>query len=315
MKFCHAVLMLPLFAIVITGCVPSNSNTNDRTGLTIYTSVYPIQYAVERIGGNAVHAETIYPPGVDAHTYEPSARKMTTIAEGDAFIYLGAGMEGFAETAAAALETQDVRLIEIGTNEELFHRATVEDQSHNHAGEHDGHSHHGPNPHIWLDPIRMLDMAGIIKEKLIAMQPENKEQFIKNFKALKDDLQTLDHVFHDILQAKENKKILVSHAAYDYWEERYGIEQIAISGLASNDEPSQKELISIIDQAKKYDMDYILFEQNSSDRISEIIQEHIGAKGLAIHNLSVLTEADINEGDDYMSLMKQNLDVLNQATD
>ncbi len=62
-------------------------------------------------------------------------------------------------------------------------------------------------------------------------------------------------------------------------------------------------------------MDYVLFEQNSSDRVSDIIQEQIGAKALYIHNLSVLTEADINEGEDYMSLMKHNLDVLNQATE
>ncbi len=75
---------------------------------------------VERIGGETVYAESVYPPGVDAHTYEPAAREMTAIADGDAFIYLGAGLEGFAETAADALASQDIKLVEIGTNEELF---------------------------------------------------------------------------------------------------------------------------------------------------------------------------------------------------
>src|SRR5699024_5328086 len=257
---------------------------------------------VERIGEKSVDAESVYPPGVDAHTYEPSSREITSIAEGDAFIYLGAGMEGFAETAAEALDSQDVALIEIGADETLFHDASTQDTAHDHVGNDD--HHHDHNPHIWLDPMRMIDMADTVKDKLIELNPEKKEQYTENFNALKNDLLALDQQFRRTLKPKENKKILVSHAAYGYWEERYGIEQVAISGLSSSDEPSQKELITIIDQAKKYHLDYILFEQNSSERVSEIIQDHIGAKSLYIHNLSILTEADIDNGEDYLSLMK-----------
>lgn len=313
MKLCHAILIM-MITVIIIGCSPSNSNTDADADLKIYTSVYPIQYAIERIGGESVETESVYPPGVDAHTYEPSSRDITSIAEGDAFIFLGAGMEGFAETAADALKSQEVALIELGANEALFHDAKDGDEEHNHhhQGE-DGH-HHDHNPHIWLDPLRMIDMAGIIKGKLIELNPDNTEQYNRNFKGLKDDLLELDKKYRDTLNAKENKKVVVSHAAYGYWEERYGLEQIAIRGLSSNDEPSQKELIAIIDQAKDYNLDYILFEQNSSDHVSEIIQEQIGAKSLELHNLAVLTESDLKNGDDYVSLMKENLNVLDQAT-
>ncbi|ASN07326.1 adhesin [Virgibacillus necropolis] len=287
--------------------------------MTIYTSIYPIQYATERIGGDTVNVESVYPPGVDAHTYEPTSKEMTDIATSDAFIYLGAGMEGFAETAADALKSEDVALIELGTHEELFH--TDEDEMEEdhadenaHEHEHNEHSHGDHNPHIWLDPARMIDMAGIIKGKLIELNPDEKEAYIKNFESLKKDLLALDKSFRETLQSKENKKILVSHAAYGYWEERYGIEQIAISGVTSSDEPSQKELTQIIDKAKKLNLGYVIFEQNGSDRVSKIIQEQIGAEALRIHNLSVLTEEDIKSDKDYLTLMKHNLEVLDKAT-
>ncbi|WP_370642273.1 metal ABC transporter solute-binding protein, Zn/Mn family [Virgibacillus salidurans] len=317
MKIIYGLIILLTIGIFTIGCTPTDGASDNQEGLTIYTSVYPIQYAVDRIGGETVTAESVYPPGVDAHTYEPTSKDMTTIADSDAFIYLGAGMEGFAETAAEALASQDVRLVEIGEHEELFH--TDEPQEHNHADEsdnesHDGHNHGDHDPHIWIDPERMADMAAIIRDELINLNPDEEEQYNTNFNALEEDLMALDEKYTETLQAKDNKKILVSHAAYGYWEERYGIEQIAINGLSSSSEPSQKELTQIIDQAEEHNLDYIIFEQNSSNRVSEIIQEQIGAESLTIHNLSVLTETDIENNEDYLSLMEKNLETLDKAT-
>src|SRR5690625_7076632 len=101
------VLMFLLFLVI--GCQQqSTQNTN-----IVYTSIYPIQYIVEEIGGDAIKVESVYTPGVDAHSYEPTSREMTKIAKGKSFIYLGAGMEILAETAANALNNQPVELLEI----------------------------------------------------------------------------------------------------------------------------------------------------------------------------------------------------------
>lgn len=313
------------------------------------TTLYPFQFIVEEIGGEKISVETVYPPGADAHTYEPTSKEMAEIAKSDAFIYLGAGMEGFAESAADALKNQEVKLIEIGKQDELFHEAEVKhtqedgeethenkDVKHNHNGEghhhgkaghdnkkddshqHKDHSHHvhgDHDPHILLDPLRMIEIAEFIKEELIELNPEDEAAYDKKFNGLKAELTKLDETFIRTLEDKKNKHILVAHAAFEYWEERYGIEQLPISGLSPSSEPSQKELTNVIDQAKQYELDYILFEQNSSSRVSEIIQEQIYAEALTIHNLSVLTEKDTNNNEDYISLMNYNLDVLDKAMD
>ncbi|MEN1969740.1 zinc ABC transporter substrate-binding protein [Lentibacillus sp. N15] len=311
MKRIIVIMTIILVSLIIAGC---GSTTKDeaQADLTIYTSIYPIQYAVERIGGDTVHAESVYPPGVDAHSYEPTTKKMTSIASSDAFIYMGAGMEGFAETAADALKSQNVNLVELGKHKELFDSENEEHNEEDHKD--DGHHHGDHNPHIWLDPQRMISMADLVKQALIDLNPDKKELYTDNFEALKKDLSALDSSFKKTMQPKQNKKILVSHAAYGYWEERYGIEQIAIRGITSSDEPSQKELTSIIKQAKENDVHYILFEQNSSDRISNIMQEQLNANVEYIHNLEVLTEDDINQHENYLSLMEHNLHVLDKVT-
>ncbi|GGB48395.1 hypothetical protein GCM10011409_27400 [Lentibacillus populi] len=553
MKIFQVVTLLFIVGMITIGCTPSNqaSTKSDDPELTVYTTVYPFQYVVEQIGGDTVSAKSVFPPGADAHTYEPTSKEMTAIAKSDAFIYLGAGMEGFAEGIADALGSQDVKLIEIGKHEDLFHghshkghdhenkdehnhgeegddhgktdvhgheegnnhadksiaieglqdhyhtgdtieltaspkeesghnhwhwyilnpdakdwetvsdqlsntykgeavadsqqiKAILFDEDHNviaesepvtiaindhhgHNHEHDehgeeahdhgsedhehgrtekhdhksitieglrahyhtgdtieltaahsnesGHNHWhwytlnpdakdwetvsgqlsntykgetatngqqikaalfdenhnviaesdpvtividdhtgGHDPHIWIDPLRMIEVSKIIRDELIALNPDEEARYSKNFKALKKELIALDKRYQQLLETKENKHIIVPHAAFGYWEERYGVKQIAISGLSTSEEPSQKELKEVIEQAEKFDLDYILYEQNSPNRLSEVIQEQIGAEALTIHNLSVLTKEDIKNNKDYISLMDKNLKILDQVT-
>lgn len=321
-------ILLLTMSIVISAC--STQQTASESGIKIYTSIYPIQYFTERIGGEHVNAESIYPPGVDAHTYEPTAKTMANIARSDAFIYLGAGLEGFAESAADALAEEKTELVELGAHEELFaeveheeshnhdehshdHETHEEDhEHHSHEDEH-GHSHGDKDPHIWLDPLRAQMMAKQIKQELVHLEPEHKEQFEQNLQTLLNDLDELHKNFESITQNAQHNKILVSHAAYGYWEQRYNIEQISVSGLSPNHEPSQKEIVRLIDQAEEENLNYMIFEQNVSNQVASTIQKEIGAEPLTIHNLAVRTEEDLENDRDYLELMRQNLNVLEKA--
>ena len=126
-------------------------------------------------------------------------------------------------------------------------------------------------------------------------------------------METLDEEFQQLITNKTNKKILVTHAAFGYWEERYQLEQISIHGLSTENEPSQKDLIEIVDLANEHDIQHIIFEQNVVTRVSEVIQQEIGAEVKVLHNLSVLTEEDQENERDYFSIMRNNLEVLNEV--
>src|SRR5690625_4063181 len=143
MNYLQAVIILFFTAMITIGCSSSDQEKAADDRLTVYTSIYPIQYAVERIGGETITAKTVYPPGVDAHTYEPTSKEMTNIAKSDVFIYLGAGMEGFAESAADALANQDTKLVALGEHTSLFHTEHTHDADH----EHEGHHHGDRDPH------------------------------------------------------------------------------------------------------------------------------------------------------------------------
>lgn len=301
-----------------------NSKVKDDT-LQIYTTIFPLQDFTAKIGGEHVHVESVLPPGVDAHTFEPTPKTMVNLAKADAFIYSGVGAEGFVEAAKDALKNEDVKLVEAGHgikltthghDEHAHEEEGTEHDEHAHEGEStedDGHNHGDQDPHIWLDPVLAITLAENIKNELIELKPEAKDDFEKNFEALKSNLETLDKEFTQVTKSAPKKEILVAHAAYGYWEDRYGIHQLSVSGLSPTNEPSQKELGDLVSTAKEHGIKYVIFEQNVKPKIAELVKEEVGADSLTLHNLESVTDENIKNKEDYFSLMNKNLETLKTA--
>ncbi|EIJ79351.1 Zinc-binding protein adcA [Bacillus methanolicus PB1] len=332
-------LLLPI-SLFLSACGnEADSAKKNDSKLMIYTTIYPLAYFTERIGGDFVSADSIYPAGADEHTFEPSQKDMMKLADADLFIYIGLGLEGFVNKAKDILKNEDVSLVAAGEHitfdepkaaegEEDTHageeRATEEEHSHedehsheeghSHEGGHDDGHHHGDiDPHVWLDPLYAKQLAEEIKNALSEKLPEQKSTFEENYQELAKELDDLHHQFEKTIHSAKRHEIIVSHAAYGYWEKRYGLEQISISGLSTTNEPSQKELEKIIAVAKEHNLKYVLVEQNFSSKLSGIVQREIGGDALTLHNLATLTDEDIKNNETYFTLMKKNIETLKKA--
>jgi zinc transport system substrate-binding protein len=305
-------IILLIVSFVMTACSNEKEQSQkENDELSIYTTVFPIQYFTERIGGKHVNVNTIYPPGADEHTFEPSQKDMIKLADSDLFFYIGLGLEGFVEKAKTSLKNENVLLIPVAEDLNL---ESAEEHEHEEEGHEDEEHEHGDfNPHVWLDPIYSKEMAAVIKDSLVEKMPGNKQVFEENYQELADELDQLNVEFEDTIKNAKHKDILVTHAAFSYWEHRYGLKEISISGLSTTNEPSQRELEDIISLADELGLHYILFEQNVQSKLAEIVQEEIGAKALPVHNLGILTKENIEENETYFSLMKQNLKSLKTA--
>lgn len=300
-------------ALALTGCGKSEGKQKeDKDVLDIYTTVYPLEYFTETIGGEFVNVETVYPPGTDEHTFDPSQKDIVGMANSDLFFYIGYNLEGFVTKAEPILKGEGVTTVAVGETVSVDEHDEEHDHEHGEADD-DGHDHGSVNPHLWLDPIYSIQMAETVKDELTKQMPEQESYFTLRFNELSDKLKALDKQFAKTIKAGRTNKVIVSHSAYGYWEDRYGLEQIGVTGLTSSNEPSQKQLASIVSMAKDEDLHYVIFEQNISSKLTEIIQKEMGAEALEFHNLSVLTDKDIEAGEDYFSLMENNIKTLQTA--
>lgn len=333
-------LLLFIFCMTIfllTACSQEENpeqGTADEDTISVYTTLYPLEYFTKQIGKEFVNVQTILPQGSDPHSFEPTSKMMVDIAEADLFIYNGADMESYAKTMEDALKQEEVSILEAADGISLteHHHENSESESeeaHSHnetahieesdTHEEDSHEHesdheHGDvDPHIWLDPLKSVQLAENIKERLIELLPEQTDYFEENFHQLEERLIQLDTSFHTTIDNAKKKEILVTHAAYGYWEQSYGLQQLAISGISPSDEPSQKEIERIIERVKEHGIKYLLFEQNIEPKVASVIQEEANVESLQLHNISVLTEEDVSNEEDYFTLMERNLEVLKEA--
>ncbi|WP_160724079.1 metal ABC transporter solute-binding protein, Zn/Mn family [Bacillus sp. USDA818B3_A] len=302
-------LFLPL-SLVLSGCTnEGNNETKEKKNqLTVYTTVFPLQYFTEQIGGKYVDVNTIYPPGADEHTFEPSQKDMMNLADSDLFFYIGLGLEGFVEKAEGTLKDENVELVATASKLKLPTAAGSNEED-----EHEEHEHSDINPHVWLDPVYCKEMAAVIRDHLVSKMPENKDFFNKNYETLAKELDDLNKSFEQTISTAKHKKIMVTHAAFGYWENRYGLKQISISGLSTTNEPTQKQLENIISTAESNDIHYILFEENVQSKLGKVVQQEMRAKALSIHNLAILSKENLKNKETYFTLMNANLKTLEKA--
>ncbi len=179
--------------------------------------------------------------------------------------------------------------------------------------DHDDHHHGDQDPHVWLDPIRSIEIAQSIRDTLTELLPEQEDYFNENFQTLEAQFHELDEAFVDLVETSQGDRFIVSHAGYGYWQQRYGLKQIGIAGISPTSEPSQTELIQTVETAQELGLRYVFFEPNITPRVAEIVQDHLEAEALLIHPLEALTEEDKENNEDYFSLMYQNVNALEKA--
>ncbi|EIT86309.1 laminin-binding surface protein [Fictibacillus macauensis ZFHKF-1] len=314
MKFrCIAIVSL-IFLFVASGCAP-HTEQKTKDPLDVTTTLYPLQFFSEQIGGRYVHVRNVVPPGSDAHSFEPTTQDMVSIADSNVFIYNGTGVEGFANKVTDIVKDEGVMTVKAATGIPLARLSHAQDEEEEHAGhqEHDEHDDGDIDPHVWIDPLYAIDLAKNIEQSFSKLRPQHKAYFQKNFFTLKKELLRIHQSFLSVTKHKKNKEMIVSHAAYGYWEKRYGIRQVAVTGISPSQEPSQKQLQALISHVKRTHTSYILLEKTASDKIARIVEQEAGAKTLTLRNLETLTPQEEKAGETYLSLMKQNVNVLQKV--
>ncbi|MFS0646111.1 metal ABC transporter solute-binding protein, Zn/Mn family [Siminovitchia sp. 179-K 8D1 HS] len=306
-----------MLIFILAACnkeVPSSNPKEKQDKLKVYTTIYPFEYFTQRIGGEFVSVETIVPPGSDAHSIEVSPKKMVSLAQADAFIHSGTGLESFADAVVDSIKNEDVAIVNATENIDLM--GSMED-SHADEENEDSQNDHADDldvdPHVWLDPLRSIRLAENIKNALVKLNPEHTAEFEDNFEELKSDLETLDTGFKSMVKNADTKTFIVSHSAYGYWEDAYGLKQVGISGISPTVEPSQKKIIEIINLVKENNLKYIYTEPNLPNKIANTIKKATGTETLTLQNLESLSNKDLDANEDYFSIMNQNLEALKKG--
>lgn len=313
------VLILSLF--VLMGCT---SNTQPTDKVKVVTSFYPLYDFATKIGGDKAEVTNIIPVGVEAHGFEPTPSDITNLENADMFIYHGAGFESWTDQVISSLRN-DILLVEVSDGIDLILR---EEDNHDHEDEHEEeheteheegeeheeeHDHGIYDPHTWLDPRVALQEFTTIYEAFVLQDPSNEVYYTENYNTYKQQFDSLILDYDNVLNETTSDHIIVDHLAYSYLAHRYDLHQMSISGGIVNEEPTAKEIESTIAFIKENNVKVIYMETFSNQNVMDIISKETGAKILTLQTVETLNQKDLDEGKDYFSVMKENLNNLQQG--
>ena len=294
------LLSVVMLSLLLTPTV----NAEDK--LDVVTTFYPMYFLAQRIGGDLAQVDMLLNKGQDAHSYESTAQDVVAVQNSDLFIYQDDEMEFFVQDLLSVVDTEKTYVLESTQGIELLEGDHQHEEEEAHE---EGHSH-DYDPHTWLDPILFSEQALNVKDAFIEVDPDNTAVYEANAQALVEDLEALNNEFIDSLQGLEDRTLVVQHAAFGYLTHAYNLEQVAITGLITNAEPSAQQLVEISKFISENNVEVIYIDPATSTSISETIANTTGVELRPLRTLEFVSNEEMEQGIDYLTLMRENLQQL-----
>lgn len=308
MKRGRVLGMLVSAAVVLAGCSGSPStdpaaapDAGERPRIVV--GLYPLAFLVESVAGEAVDVTLLATPGLEPHDLELTPQQVVSVNDADLVITIP-GFQPALDDAAAALPAQQV--LDATAGLDLLTRAEAEDDHGDaHADEH-ADDHSPTDPHVWLDPTAMARMASTIAERLSPLL-DDPTAVDAGLATLTGTLQALDGQWREATARCRSRDLVVSHAAFGYLARAYDFQQVGITGIDPDSEPTPTAIRRISDFVRANDVTTIYSEVLIDPAIAETIARETGA---AVAVLDPIEGLAVDSTGDYVSLMRANLDAV-----
>lgn len=271
--------LIIILSVFLTSCGGSEKKSDK---LQVYTSFYAMYDFARTIGGDDVELYNIVPTGTEPHDFEPTAADIAKLNKADVFIYNG-GIDEWAEKVADTLP-ETVSII----------RAS------------DLINADGADPHVWLNLYNAQMQSEAIYKAFSTADSVNSQKYLERLTDYSAKIDELENEYENA--GLSGKKIFVTHGAYGYLCEEFGMEQIALEGISGDSDPSPAQMGKIVDQIKAEGANCIFYDPLEGDKMANAVANEAGAEALPLYTF----EGD-SEIRDYVTIMQLNLEQLKKV--
>jgi zinc transport system substrate-binding protein len=237
----------------------------------VIASFYPLAWAADGVG---VRAKNLTPPGAEPHDIELTPGEVADIQRADVVLYLSHGFQPAVEKALQGAHGKEVDALA-------------------------GVGLHGNDPHVWLDPVRF---ALVVRRIGTALGHARRgDELARRVLALDDE-------YRRGLASCRRREFVTSHAAFGYLAERYRLQQLPITGVDPESEPSARALRRLAGLIERKHIRTVFFERLVSPRLAQTLARESGAHTAVLDPIE-----SAPRGETYMTLMHDNLAALRKA--
>lgn len=308
------LLVIVLMIVPLTGCAPKT--------VKVCSTVYPIHYLINQIGGNYVETCSISENIVVQRT-QIVDNYQEMLKGADALFYIG-GLEPYYEIYVDEIRESGIQMIDLSTNSAIYKfgryvsinidgKIVGLEKPYYDSSLFDLVNTYVNDPMIWMDPIAMTSMARTITDKLNDLMPDKAKYFEENFARLEVELARLDAEYQTLKKEYGKISIVTMTPSFGNWQKSYGVSIYPIILSKYGVLPNDEQLAFIKQQIINDGVQYIAVEPNlTPDMIAlqEQLATELGLIPIRLNNLSSITKEDIKENKNYQTMMYDNLEIL-----
>lgn len=309
MRKCWMALLLCCL-LALTGCGARETQEAEDGRLQIVTTVFPAYDFARAAAGELADVRLLLPPGTESHSYEPTPADILAVQECDLFIYLGGESDAWVETILAAADRQgtDLRMLDCV---DLLEEETTEGME---TEEHD----HGPgdvvemDEHVWTSPKNAAAITRAVGAALGQVDPAHGEDFTAGAEDYAGELEALDREFADFFTSRPDGVLVFGDRfPLRYFAAEYGVEYYAaFPGCSTQTEPSAATVAFLTELVRDREVSTVWYIEFSNHLVADSIAEAAGAETAMFHTCHNVTQAEMDGGATYLSLMQGNLETL-----
>ncbi len=275
-----------LSCILLTGCI----KRDDMEGINIITTIYPIEYVTKRLYGENSNISSIYPRSTNIYEYEITDKQLKDFSSYDLFIYNGESNERTYATSMLNIN-KNLKIIDASYGLDVINA----------------------DSDIWLNPSNILMIAQNIKQELSEYidSPYIKKEIENNYELLKVDISELENELKKTADNSKYKRI-ISYDESLLFLEKYGFEVINLTDKNKNKDNNIELAKSLLSQ-NKLTYVFVTENENESNLLTEL-KNNYSAKIETFKIMTTITENDISNNEDYLSIMKSNISKLKEET-
>ncbi len=316
-KFVNILLILIFCVTLFSGC---NQHQNRDSRLEIVCTVFPQYDFIKNIVGDKANVKMLVPLGTESHDFKLenlTVAELKMVATAGLVVYVGGESDEDWISELRSTVKSNAKWCALTqftpTLEEIF----TESMEHEHEHEH-GETHHTGDAfdeHVWTSPKRAIDIVESLTDIICTLDDENSGIYKKNCETYVSKLIILDNELKNTVNATAGKKLVFGDRfPFRYLCADYGLEfDAAFPGCSAVSDPSVKQITSLTQTAIQSGTKTVFYMENSNPVFAESIAQKIGGKAMLLHSCHTLSRKEIESGQNYLSLTRQNIERIKEA--
>ncbi len=281
----------------------------------VTVDIAPVHSLVSKVMNGVGKPDLIIPAGASPHEYQLKPSNAKSLQNADIVFWIGEDLTPWLEKGLSSLaqDASITSLLEVNGVELLSFREGVLFEAHDHGDDHDdhddhdhdkkkhddhddhddheGHAHGKHDPHAWLSPQIAKVWLNVIAAKLSEVDPDNAAKYFSNAKSARDNVDSLVSEVNSILDPMRDKKFVVFHDAYQYFERDFGISASGAISLGDASDPSPARLAEIRKRVVDEAVECVLAEPQFNQGTVNAVVDGTKANTTVIDPLGVKLEA------------------------